>query len=115
MPGAAPGIVRGDEVHAALLHEREVVEATNGARGVAETEGVEEPARHDLHVPGDTGHADPVVPERADGAGDVRAVIVLVDGIGVAVDRVDAMAVVGMSIAVVIDSIAVAVAGIRPD
>ena len=43
--------------------------------------------RHDLHVPVDAGHADPVVADAADRAGAVGAVAVVVEGIVVVVEK----------------------------
>ena len=46
--------------------------------------------RHDLGAEGDAGDADAVVGRLRDGAGDVRAVAVIVAGVGAVVDEVPA-------------------------
>src|SRR5690606_21750379 len=72
-----------------------------GAAAIA----AEELQGHDLHVPGDTRHADAVVADGADGAGDVRAVAVVVPRVAVVVAEVVAVDVVDEAIAVVVDPV----------
>ena len=56
-------------------------------------------------VPVDARDADAVVAERADRAGDVRAVAVVVDRVVVVVDEVPAAEVVDVAVAVVVDAV----------
>ena len=60
----------------------------------------------------DAGDADAVVADGADGAGDVRAVAVVVDRVAVVVDEVVAVHVVDVAVAVVVDAVAGDLAGL---
>ena len=76
---------------------------------------VQELQRHDLHPLAYPHHADPVVPARADRPGDVRAVTVLVQRLGVAADEVPAVDVVDEPIAVVVAAVAADLESIAPE
>ena len=77
--------------------------------------GVQELEGHDLDVPVDAGDADAVVAHGADGAGDVRAVAVVVHRVAVVVDEVVAVDVVDVAVAVVVDAVAGDLARVGPD
>lgn len=62
-----------------------VAESRGNVGRVAEIVEVQDPNRHQSGLPVDPGHAETVVPDRADGAGDVGAVTLLV-GPGARVD-----------------------------
>src|SRR5262249_52726301 len=83
--------------------------------GRPESRGGDELQWHQGDVPGDTGHAGGVVSRRADGAGHVRAMAVVVVRIVVPVDEVPAVNVVDVPVAVVIDPVRRDLAGIGPD
>ena len=113
---AAVGVVRGHDVVAACLLHGHVVVAPDDAGDGPVACSVMRLARQDHDVPVDAGHPDPVVPDGPDRPGGVRAVAGVVDRIGVAVDRIDAIAVVDVSVAVVVHArCAVALSRVEAD
>ena len=104
-----PAVVAGDDVDPAVLHHGDVVEAGDGGGDAAISRLVEDLARHQLHGPVDAHHTDAVVAHRSDDPGDVRSVQIRVHRIGIAVDGIDAVAIVDETIAVVVDTVGVAV------
>ena len=101
---ATPAVVRQPDVHAVVVpHHGRVVERRDGRRRRSRPSCAQELQAHDLDVPVDARHADRVVPDRADRAGHVRAVAVVVDRIAVVVDEVVAVDVVDVPVAVVVD------------
>ena len=112
---AAPGIVGRNDIDAAILHRGNVVETGNGVGEETRSGRVEEFARQNFDVPGDAGDADPVVAHRAYDPGHVRPVTVVVHGIGVSVDGIDAVTIVDMAVAVVVDAVVVAVGRVLKD
>ena len=113
-PAAAPAVAGRDDVDAAALHEGHVVQAPESAHEIARATGRQELARHETDGPVDADDADVIVPDRPDRAGHVRAVAVVVHGVGIAVDGVDPEAVVGVAVAVVVGPVAAAV-GLVPE
>jgi hypothetical protein len=112
---AAPRIVGRHDIHAPIPERGHVVEAGDRVRGGTVARLREELAGQQLDVPRDARDAEPVVPHRADDAGDVGAVALVVHGIRIAIGRVDSMAVVDVAVAVVIDSVGGALGRIAPD
>src|SRR5207237_2236983 len=102
---AAPGIVRGDDVDAAILHERYIVETGDRISGRATAGRVQELARQDRDIPVDPGDPDGIVTGRTDRAGNVRAVEVIVHRVPCVGDRIDPVAVVHVAVAVVVEPV----------
>src|SRR5262249_53555584 len=82
-----------------------VVEGRHGAADGTMAGVVEEFQRGHLHEPVDARDADTVVAGGPDGAGDVRAVAVVVHRVVVVIDEVPADQVVHVAVAVVIDAV----------
>ena len=80
------------------LH-RGVVDRADGVGRVAAAGRIDELQRHDGHVPIHAGHALAVVAHRADDAGDVGAVAVVVHRVAVVGDEVIAVYVAGKAVA----------------
>src|SRR5262249_19779793 len=99
-PAAAPAVV-GDLYALA----GGVVQGEDGVAGAAAAVGAEELQRRQRHLPVDADDAGAVVSRRADGAGDVGAVAVVVEGVVVVVDEVPADQVVLVAVAVLIDAV----------
>ena len=85
----SPTVVGRHDVHALVLQRLHVVQALDGARGVAVCAAADELAGQQLDVPVHPHHPDAVVADGADGAGDVGAVVLVVHGVGVLVEGVD--------------------------
>src|SRR5262249_24139846 len=93
-----------------------VVDRRDGAGGAAGAAGVEELQGHQFDAgPGNAGDADAVVAHPRDGAGDVRAVAVVVERFVVVRDEVPAVDVVDEAVAVVVDAVAGDLARVGPD
>jgi len=107
---AAPAVV-----HHPRAHIGGVDDGVDGVRGEAEAVRPDEFHAHQAHVPVHPGDADAVVAGRADGSRDVRAVAVVVRGIGVAVVEIVAVDVVDVAVAVVVDAVAGDLARVDPD
>src|SRR5213075_1354620 len=86
---AAPAHV--DDVRAVGARE---FDAGDGVRVEPVSGAIEEFAGHDLHPPRDTRHARGVVADRADNPGQVRAVAVVVPGIVITAEGVEAVGLV---------------------
>src|SRR5262249_46807281 len=80
-----------------------VVQRCYGVGSVARAAGPEDLQGHKLHLPIDAGDADRIVPQGPDGAGDVGAVVVVVEGVVVIVDEVPADEVVDVTVAVSVE------------
>src|SRR5207302_7437620 len=91
-----------------------VIHAPDGVGNETIARGVQKVARHDLHLPGHSHHADTVVAQGADGAADVRAVAVIVHGIAVVGNGVDAVNIIHETVAIIINPIAGDFARIDP-
>ncbi len=103
---AAPRVGQHAQVDARVALGDRVVDGADGVLEGAAAAGVEELEGHDLDLPVHAGHADAVVAGRADGAGAVRAVVVVVHRIAAAGDRVEAVHVVDDAVAVVVHAVA---------
>ena len=104
---AGPRVVR--HVGALLRgvqHGADRVRIRPGALGVEELDG------HDPHVPVHAADSDAVVPGRADRAGDVRPVAVVVHRVVVIVHEVPAAPVVDVAVVVVVDPVRPAAAAV---
>src|SRR5204863_3425910 len=75
----------------------------------------QEAQRHDLRVRRQPGDADAVVGSCGDDAGDVRAVVVVIQRLGVEVNEVVAVDVVHVPVVVVVDLVAGDFEGVSPD
>ena len=107
---AAPGVV-----HHPSAHERGVFDGGDGVGGVAAAAVIEKFERHDAHLPADAGHADAVVALGADGAGAMRAVVMVVHRIAIKIREVVAVEVVHEAVVVIVDAVARDFAGVDPD
>src|SRR5205814_340858 len=81
-----------------------IVQGEDDVDGGAAVSGIYDLQGHDLDVPVDAGDADAVVTDGADGAGHVRAVVVVVHRIAVVIGEVIPVNVVDVAVAVVIDA-----------
>ena len=106
---AAPAVIGRDDIDPAILHELHVLQAIDCIGRGPGTRGAQELARHEADRPVDSDDAEAVVPDGADRAGDMGAVVVVVHGIRVVVGGVDAEAVVDLPVPVVVDPVAIAV------
>ena len=104
---AGPGVVH----HVGAVLGR-VQHRADRVGGGARTLRIQELDRHDPHVPVHAGDAEAVVARRADRAGDVRAVAVVVHRVVVAVHEVPAAPVVDVAVVVVVDAVAAAAAAV---
>ena len=110
-----PGGVDRHDVDAVVeLLAHDVVDALDRPGVGTPAARVEELERHDLGVRGRAGDADAVVGRRGHDARRVRAVPVVVHRHAVAVHRVDAVDVVDVAVAVVVEAVAGRLAGVRP-
>ncbi len=103
---ASPGGVHGDDVHSMLLLPDGVGDGRDGSGDLPAAVVLHDPERHDPRLPADPGDTGRVVADRRHGAGDVRTVAekrAVVDGVRVVVGRVDAVEVVDVAVAVVVD------------
>ena len=100
--------------HDVDAHHRRVLDARHGVVRRARAAGREELQAHDLDVPVHARHADAVVADAADGAGAVRAVVVVVHGVVVVVREVPAVDVVDEAVGVIVDAVAGDLARVRP-
>src|SRR5439155_23401303 len=75
-PPATPAVVGGDDIHAPVLHHRQIVQAGDRAVRRAGPARVEELAGHELAVPVDAGDPLAIVAYRPDCAGYVGAMLV---------------------------------------
>ena len=102
---AAPAIAGRDDVDATVFQRFDILQALDGAFGSARAAGIEEFAGEHLDVPIDADYADAVIADSANGArrrgcrdrcrpSDLSAI-----------GDIDAMAVVYIAVAVVIDSV----------
>ena len=112
----APAVVRGDDVYAiGPPHHGGVVQRRDrGARGAAAA-GVEELQPHDRDLPVHARDSGAIVADRADGAGHVRAVRVVVEHVGGVVGEVPTVDIVDIAVAVVVDAVTRRLAGVAPD
>src|SRR5436853_1803347 len=108
-------MVRGDDVDATILHERYIVETGDCVGGRAPAGRIQELARQDRDIPVDPGDPDGVVADRADRAGNVRAVKVIVHRIARVGDRIDPVAVVHVPVVIVVETVVVTLGWIHPD
>jgi hypothetical protein len=84
-----------------------IVDALDRIRGgAAAGDAAEKLERHEADAPGDAADAESVVADRADDSGDVRAVTGVVRRRTGAVDRVDAVHIVDVAVAVVVAAVA---------
>ena len=123
--GAWPAItvVGGDDVDAARLQVARIVEAGHRIGDGAVAGCVEHLAGQELDVPVHAHHAQRVVADRADGPGDVRAVPEVVGRVATQTrerpaasgEDVEAVHIVDVAVAVVIDSVARNLARVDPD
>src|SRR5439155_21768692 len=106
---ATPTIISGNDIHAPVFHHRQIVQA--GDRAVRRTgpARVEELAGHELDVPVDAGDPDAVVSHGTDRAGYVGAMLVVIHRVRVVIGEVEPVTVIDKAVAVVIDTVAVAV------
>ena len=113
---SAPAVVRGDDVHAICPphHRRVVQRGDRGARRTAAAR-VEKLQPHDRHLPVDPCDAGAIVADRADRAGHMGAVRVVVEHVGGVGGEVPAEDVVDKTVAIVVDAVACRLAGIAPD
>src|SRR5207253_8791444 len=79
--------------------------ALNGVGDVTPSLAADEFAGHQLNVPGAARHADSIVADSSDGARAVGAVEIIVTRIPAARDGVDAIHIVHVPVAVVVDAI----------
>ena len=108
-PAAAPAVVRRDDIDPSLLHELDVLKTVDRIGDVAGARRIQKLARHEANRSVDPDDADAVVPDGANRAGDMGAVVIVVHGVGIVVGGVDSEAVVDLTVAVVIDPVVVAV------
>ena len=104
-----PAVVGRHDVHAAVLHPSHVVQAGDPGGDGPDAVGVEHLARHEPDIPAHPGDPDAVVADRPDDPRHVRAVVVVVDRVRVAVDRSNPEAIVDEPVAVVVEAVGVAV------
>src|SRR5205814_9797891 len=81
------------------------VDALDGVRSEPVPSGVQKFAGHDLNLPADADNADGVVAHRADRSADMRAVAMIIVGVAGVVYGVDAVNVVHVPVAVVVNAI----------
>ena len=108
-PAAAPAVVRRDDIDPSLLHELDVLQTVDRIGDVAGARRIQKLARHEANRSVDPDDADTVVPDGANRAGHMGAVVTVVHGVGVLVGGVDPEAVVDLAVAVVVDPVVVAV------
>ena len=108
-PSAAPTVAGRYDVDPSILHELDIFQAVDRIVSRTGPRGVQELARHDADGPVDANDPDAVVPDRPDRARDMGAVGIVVHRVGVIVEGVDTEAVVDVTVAVVIDSVTVAI------
>src|SRR5262245_35686269 len=95
-----------------MLHGLDGLQAANGILGCTRATGIYKLAGHDLDIPVDTHHAAIVVPYRADGSGHMSSVVVIIHWIRVVIPGIDAITVIDITIAVIVDPVIVAVSRI---
>src|SRR5216117_1028068 len=108
---AAPTIVAGDDIDAAVLHRCDVVETLYCIGRAALTVTAEKLASEDFCRPIDADDAHGVIASRPNGSSDVSTMSVVVPykRIVVGGPNVDSVAVVDKPIAVVVDAVVVAI------
>ena len=116
IPAASPAIVGHPNVHAVGgPHHRGVVDRPNGIGNPPGSAGGEELQAHDRAGPVHAGHSLAVVACARDGAGHVRAVVVIVHRIAIIVDEIVAVDVVDEPVTVVVDTVSGDLAGVGPN
>lgn len=93
---------------------RGVEQAAHRVRGVAIPRAVQEFAGHDLDVLVDAADTDVVVAQRANHAGQVGPMVVIVHGVSGVGQEVEAVDVIDVAVLVVVDAIVGDLARVRP-
>lgn len=113
---ATVGVAKNAKVHSTALHGQRIVEHGENIRKIPRSITREGFKRHDLHVPIDAWNAAIIIPDGADRAGAVGAMVVVVHGVGAAVLMGDTepVGVIRVAVAVVVDAVSRDVTGICP-
>src|SRR3989338_642096 len=107
-----PAIVGGDDVYPPVLHELYILQARDRISGTAGAASVEELAGHELYSPVDPDDANAVIADRADSAGHVSSVVIVVHGIIIVIHFVDAVTIIHEAVAIIVQSVAVTIVAV---